>query len=82
MADERLVSPGAFEPVGEYGAPSDGSVIPNGGKGRTASPHVQGWEANRMFVGIDVSRIRLDVHVRPNGDAFAVDRDVTASNSG
>jgi len=28
-----------------------------------------------MFVGIDVSKDRLDVHVRPNGDAFAVTRD-------
>jgi transposase len=28
-----------------------------------------------MFVGIDVSKDRLDVHVRPAGDAFAVARD-------
>ena len=28
-----------------------------------------------MFVGIDVSKTRLDVHIRPNGEAFAVDRD-------
>jgi len=28
-----------------------------------------------MFIGIDVSKTRLDVHVRPNGEAFAVDRD-------
>ena len=75
VAEGSPVSPGAVEPVGEYGAPSVGSVIPNGRKGRSASPHVQGWETNRMFVGIDVSKTRLDVHVRPNGEAFAVDRD-------
>jgi len=28
-----------------------------------------------MFVGIDVSKNRLDVHLRPSGDAFAVPRD-------
>ena len=29
----------------------------------------------RMFVGIDVAKDRLDVHVRPSGEAFAVERD-------
>ena len=29
----------------------------------------------RIFVGIDVARDRLDVHVRPSGEAFAVARD-------
>jgi transposase len=28
-----------------------------------------------MFVGIDVSKDRLDVHVRPSGEAFNVARD-------
>jgi transposase len=28
-----------------------------------------------MFVGIDVSKARLDVHVRPGGETFAVNRD-------
>ena len=28
-----------------------------------------------MFVGIDVSKDRLDVHVRPSGESFAVSRD-------
>jgi len=28
-----------------------------------------------LFVGIDVSKDRLDVHVRPDGEAFAVSRD-------
>ena len=28
-----------------------------------------------MFVGIDVSKDRLDVHIRPSGEVFAVSRD-------
>ena len=28
-----------------------------------------------IYVGIDVSKDRLDVHVRPSGEAFAVTRD-------
>ena len=28
-----------------------------------------------MYVGIDVSKDRLDVHVRPRGQSFAVGRD-------
>ena len=28
-----------------------------------------------IYVGIDVSKDRLDVHVRPSGEAFAVARD-------
>lgn len=28
-----------------------------------------------MFVGIDVAKDRLDVHVRPAGEAFTVARD-------
>lgn len=30
---------------------------------------------DQMFVGIDVSKDRLDVHVRPTGESFAVTRD-------
>jgi transposase len=29
----------------------------------------------QVFVGIDVSKDQLDVHVRPSGEAFAVTRD-------
>ncbi len=29
---------------------------------------------NACFAGIDVSTDRLDVHVRPSGEAFAVER--------
>ena len=29
----------------------------------------------QSFVGIDVAKDRLDVHVRPSGDTFALARD-------
>ncbi len=67
--------PGAAKPDPEHGAPSVGSMIPNGRKGRIASPHAQGREESPMFVGIDVSKDRLDVHLRPSGEVFAVARD-------
>jgi transposase len=73
--------PRAIEPVKKHGAPSTGSSRnPNSRLGRTSSPHSQGrvmeQPANSpSFVGIDVSKDRLDVHVRPSGLVFAVARD-------
>ena len=32
-------------------------------------------EQRAVFVGIDVSKDRLDVHLRPSGEAFCVSRD-------
>lgn len=75
VAEGSPETPRVFKPEPEHGAPSAGSVIPNGRKGRVASPHVQGREKSLMFVGIDVSKDRLDVHLRPSGTAFAVPRD-------
>jgi len=43
--------------------------------GRRSSPYQQGREQDRMFIGIDVSKDRLDVHVRPSGEVFVVSRD-------
>jgi transposase len=73
--------PGAIEPEKKHGAPSTGSRgNPNSRLGRTSSPHSQGRvmeqpPASPYFVGIDVSKDRLDVHVRPSGLTFAVARD-------
>ena len=40
-----------------------------------ASPIQQGWVRMEMiYVGIDVSKEKLDVHVAPSGEAFAVGR--------
>jgi transposase len=73
--------PRAIEPVKKHGAPSTGSTRnPNSRLGRVASPHSQGRVMEQApvspaFVGIDVAKDRLDVHVRPSGHAFAVTRD-------
>src|SRR6185503_8075741 len=75
MTERRPVAPGADKPVCEQGALSVGSLIPNGRMGRRSSPYQQGREQNRRFVGIEVSKDRLDVHVRPSGEVFAVSRD-------
>src|SRR5271168_3809951 len=71
---------GVVEPVFEHGAACVRlSERPNSRKGRS-SPHLQGRvmdEPRRVtvFVGIDVSKDRLDVHLRPSGEAFCVPRE-------
>ena len=78
--------PGVIEPAAELGAPSVvPSGSPNGRLGRrrkAVSPHLQGRVMmdqpsadTPAFVGIDVSKGRLDVHLRPSNRAFAVPRD-------
>src|SRR5215468_7191609 len=73
--------PRVSEPEQKQGAPSTGSIRnPNSRQGRKPSPHSQGrvmerHSASPSFVGIDVSKDRLDVHVCPSGQAFAVARD-------
>src|SRR5262249_61851230 len=67
-------APWASKPAPERGASAVDFVIPTGRLGRTASPHAQGREPRSMFVGIDVAKDRLDVHVRPAGESFAVTR--------
>jgi hypothetical protein len=58
----------------ELGAPvtSSRAVNPHSRQGRTASPHRQGRVMHGLFVGTDVARDRLDVHVRPSGDRFTL----------
>jgi len=76
--------PRVREPVEKQGAPSTGSKRnPNSRQGRTASPHSQGRVMEQpattpSFVGIDVSKDRLDVHLRPAGQAFTIARDSKA----
>ena len=73
--------PRVREPVKKQGAPSTGSKRnPNSCQGRKPSPHSQGRVMEQpattpSFVGIDVSKERLDVHVRPSGQTFAAARD-------
>lgn len=73
--------PRVSEPEKKQGAPSTGSIRnPNSRQGRKSSPHSQGRVMEQSltaprFVGIDVSKDRLDVHVRPFGNSFAAQRD-------
>jgi transposase len=79
--DGSPLPPRVSEPEQKQGASSIGSAAnPNSRLGRKPSPHSQGRVMERLpplpsFVGIDVSKDRLDVHVRPSGQAFAVVRD-------
>src|SRR6266478_7911907 len=74
VADGSPIAPWVDKPAPEPGAPSVGSFSPNSRRGRQASPHAQGRDMEH-FVGIDVSKDRLDVHLRPSGQSFAVARD-------
>ena len=82
MADGSPQGPGVSEPAAELGAPFAKTLSsPNSRLGRlTASPYSQGRVMERfsqglVFVGIDVAKDRLEVHLRPAAEAFAVDRD-------
>src|SRR2546430_2234512 len=76
VADGRPSSPRALKPVPQRGTPSAVPSNPNSRLGRNASPIAQGGvKMDAIFVGIDVSKDRLDVHVRPSGEAFVVTRD-------
>ncbi len=63
-----------IEPVGERGHPPVGPSNPDSRLGRAASPVAQGRDQMERFVGIDVSKTSLDVHVLPEGVAFQVAR--------
>src|SRR5690242_11060393 len=73
--DGSPINPGSAKTAGEPGAPSVVPLNPNSRLGRRASSHAQGREREPMFVGIDVSKDRLDVHVRPDGEVFTQARD-------
>ena len=71
-----LEAPWAAEPVSERGAPRIDPLIPNSRRGRRrASPIRQGREKMEITVGVDVSKGRLDVHVAPLGESFALGND-------
>ena len=69
--------PWAQKPGTELGA-APTLAVPNPDSRLGLSPHSQGRvmdEPSALFVGIDVSKDRLDVHLRPTGEAFCVPRD-------
>ena len=66
---------GSSKTVGERGAPAVIPLNPNSRRGRKTSPLRQGRVAmESIFVGIDVSKDRLDVAMRPAGESFVVER--------
>ncbi len=68
--------PGANKPEVERGAPPVVPQNPDSRLGRLASPDLQGWVMEQeIFVGIDVAKRELVVHVRPRGETFSVTRD-------
>src|SRR3982751_6578671 len=76
VADGRPFHPGACKPVPQRGSPSVIPSNPNSRLGRKASPIAQGGvKMEAIYVGVDVSKDRLDVVVRPSGEAFVVTRD-------
>src|SRR5262249_22450451 len=73
VADGRPCHPWAKKPGPQRGTPSAVPSNPNSRGGRNASPVAQGGvKMDAIYVGIDVSKDRLDVHVRPGGEAFVV----------
>src|SRR5439155_10903004 len=66
--------PRSDKTVRKLGAPPAASraVNPNSRLGRPARPHRQGRVMERIFVGLDVWKDRVDVDVRPTDDKFAV----------
>ena len=70
--------PRAVKLVREQGAPRIDPSNPNSRRGRNASPLRQGRDKMEITVGIDVSKARLDVHVHPAGESFAVGNDEAA----
>jgi Transposase len=80
---ERIPSgPGPKEVVGEPGDRSASSPSPNSRPGRLARPNRQeraamGIAEGEVFVGIDVAKRRLDVHVLPEDAAEGFDHDAT-----
>src|ERR1700716_2223959 len=67
----------ALKAVTELGTLSVLSVNPDSRSGRRVSPYLQGRETmeTTRFVGIDVSKDRLDVCVRPEGETAMFVRD-------
>lgn len=68
-------TPKAREAVLKHGATlPDGAVNPNSRSG-LMSPQAQGWGMPPQFVGLDVAKDHLDVHVRPAGETFTLAQD-------
>jgi len=74
VAGERPIVSRAKKPVTEHGLSSAVPLNPNSRLGRKASSIAQGRDTMDAYVGIDVSKDRLDVHILPQDEAFSVER--------
>src|SRR5271170_7752903 len=75
VAEGTPARPWAVEPAPQPGRPSVRPSTSNSRLGRQ-SPVAQGrGKMDMIYVGVDVSKDRLDVHILPQGEAFAVARD-------
>jgi transposase len=77
VAEGSPYAPKALKAVTELGTLSVLSINPDSRSGRRVSPHVQGRVTMETtgFVGIDVSKDRLDVCIRPEGEIVMFARD-------
>src|SRR3990172_9578287 len=68
--------PGSTETVPERGAPSAAAcaVNPNSRRGHR-SPHTQGRVMEHTFVGADIAKDQVDVHIRPTDERVQFSRD-------
>src|ERR1700719_4839012 len=75
VAGERPQNPWAAKPVRERVSSPAVPSNPNSRLGRLRSPFAQGWDQmDAMVIGIDVSKDRLDVAVRPTGESLIFKR--------
>src|SRR5882672_10147008 len=74
VASESSRCPRSLKTAGKQGASPVVPSNPNSRLGRHASSIAQGWVTMGTYVGIDVSKDRLDVHILPQDDAFTVER--------
>src|ERR1700757_1902171 len=75
VAGERPQNPWAAKPARERVSSPAVPSNPNSRLGRLRSPFAQGWDQmDLLVVGIDVSKDRLDVTVRPTGESVTFRR--------
>ena len=85
-AAERPSHPRTTKSAAQHGSSAAHPLSPNSRQGRKPSPFRQGgagMETNTqpVFVGIDVSKNKLDVALWPSGEGFAVERNAKGLNS-
>src|SRR5260370_42352420 len=76
QADGSPKTPWSSKTVRELGAPSAVPSVTRTVTGATRA-RMQGRDMEQITVGVDVAKKRLDVHVHPQGETFAVAADET-----